>query len=76
MVCKDALVERVPQPANKYAQESNIILCWQQLDSTVQSENLNRTMLNFIGAGAGVSEPGLNRWPDKNKFAPKIWRRT
>ena len=39
-------------------------------------------MLNFIGAGAGVSEPGLNRWPDKNNLPLRyggglkiLWRR-
>jgi len=30
-------------------------------DYNNKSENLNRTMLNCIGAGGGVSEPGLNR---------------
>ena len=51
-------------------------------DSIDETENLNRTMLNCIGAGAGVSEPGLNRWPDKNNLPLRyggglkiLWRR-
>jgi len=28
------------------------------------AKNLNNTALSNYGAGAGVSEPGLNRWPD------------
>jgi len=38
-------------------------------------KKLKQYSVDCIGAGAGVSEPGLNRWPDK-KFTPKIWRRT
>ena len=28
-------------------------------------KKLKQYNVMFIGAGAGVSEPGLNRWPDK-----------
>jgi len=46
------------------------------------SENLNYTLRNFIGAGGGVSEPGLNRARSKTYLPLRyggglkiLWRR-
>jgi len=75
-------VKRITQPATIHAQKikyNNILV---PKDRIKETENLNRTMLNCIGAGAGVSEPGLNRWPDKNNLPLRyggglkiLWRR-
>ncbi len=36
------------------------------------AKNLNYTIMSTVVVGAGVPEPGLNRWPEK----PKIRGRT
>jgi hypothetical protein len=53
-----------------------------QKNPATATKPLNKTKTKPIAQGGGVSEPGLNRWPDKNKLHLRyggglkiLWRR-